>query len=75
MSIVVGNKVYLKRAKRTGKLDGWSTRIEGEGEGEGENMKAIVEIHRKDWRNPSSTRPTGGRPRNSPDTADAFRLQ
>ena len=48
MSIVVGYEVYLKRAERTGKLDGWSTRIEGEGE----NMKAIVEIHRKDWSEP-----------------------
>ena len=48
MSIVVGYEVYLKRAERTGKLDGWSTRIEGEGE----NMKAIVEIHRKDWAEP-----------------------
>ena len=43
MSIVVGYEVYLKRAERTGKLDGWSTRIEGEGE----NMKAIVEIHQE----------------------------
>ena len=48
MSIVVGYEVYLKRAERTGKLDGWSTRIEGEGE----SMKAIVEIHRKDWAEP-----------------------
>jgi len=48
MSIVVGYEVYLKRAERTGKLDGWSTRIEGEGE----NLKAIVEIHRKDWSEP-----------------------
>jgi phage recombination protein Bet len=48
MSIVVGYEVYLKRAERTGKLDGWSTRIEGEGD----NMKAIVEIHRKDWSEP-----------------------
>jgi phage recombination protein Bet len=48
MSIVVGYEVYLKRAERTGKLDGWSTRIEGEGE----NMKALVEIHRKDWAEP-----------------------
>ena len=45
MSIVVGYETYLKRAERTGKLDGWNVSIEGEGE----NMVATVEIWRRDW--------------------------
>ena len=48
VSIIVGYEVYLKRADRTGKLDGWSSRIEGSGD----DMKAIVEIHRRDWSEP-----------------------
>jgi len=45
MSIVVGYQVYLDRAERTGQLDGWRAWVEGQGE----DMKALVEIHRKDW--------------------------
>lgn len=45
MSIVVGYETYLKRAERTGKLDGWNVSIDGEGE----NMVATVEIWRRDW--------------------------
>jgi phage recombination protein Bet len=48
MSIVVGYQVYLDRAERTGKLDGWKAWVEGQGE----DMKALVEIHRKDWHSP-----------------------
>jgi phage recombination protein Bet len=44
-SIIVGYEVYIKRADRTGKLDGWKVWVEGEGE----NLKAVVEINRKDW--------------------------
>jgi phage recombination protein Bet len=47
-SVIVGYEVYLKRAERTGRLDGWSSRIEGSGP----DMKAVVEIHRKDWSEP-----------------------
>jgi phage recombination protein Bet len=47
-SVIVGYEVYLKRAERTGRLDGWSSRIEGTGN----DMKAIVEISRKDWAKP-----------------------
>jgi len=47
-SVIVGYEVYLKRAERTGCLDGWSSRIEGTGN----EMKAIVEIHRRDWSQP-----------------------
>jgi len=45
ISFLTGYQVYLKRAERTGKLDGWGVRIEGEGS----RMKAVVEIFRKDW--------------------------
>jgi phage recombination protein Bet len=48
LSIITGYAVYLKRAERTGKLDGWRAWVEGQGE----EMKACVEIHRKDWANP-----------------------
>ena len=39
-SIIVGYEIYLKRAERTGKLDGWKCWIEGD--------KAVIEIKRKD---------------------------
>jgi phage recombination protein Bet len=45
VSILTGYQVYLKRAERTGKLDGWNARIDGNGS----QMKAVVEIFRKDW--------------------------
>jgi len=48
MSIVVGYQTYLDRAERTGQLDGWRAWVEGQGE----DMKALVEIHRKDWNSP-----------------------
>jgi len=45
VSIITGYETYLKRAERAGKLDGWSSRVEGTGD----DMRAVVEIHRKDW--------------------------
>ncbi len=48
LSIITGYEVYLKRAERTGALDGWRAWVEGEGDA----MKAFVEIHRKDWSEP-----------------------
>ena len=45
LSIITGYEVYLKRAERTGKLDGWKTVVEGKGS----DMKAKVIIFRKDW--------------------------
>jgi phage recombination protein Bet len=47
-SAITGYETYLKRADRSGKLDGWSSRIEGTGN----DMRAIVEIHRRDWSEP-----------------------
>jgi len=66
LSIITGYETYLKRADRTGKLSGWRAWTEGTYElkkkpaynGDYEksypsgNMKAIVEIHRKDWTTP-----------------------
>ncbi len=49
LSIITGYEVYIKRAERTGKLDGWHAWVEGSSE---EDFKAIVEIHRKDWSHP-----------------------
>ena len=48
LSILVGYEVYLKRAERTGLLDGWRAWIDGSGE----DGKAVVEIWRKDWSKP-----------------------
>lgn len=48
MSIITGYEVYIKRAERTGQLDGWSVVTEGEIP----NLKAIVTIHRKDRSHP-----------------------
>jgi phage recombination protein Bet len=45
VSILTGYQAYLKRAERTGKLDGWRAWLEGDGA----QMKAVVEIFRKDW--------------------------
>ena len=47
-SIITGYEVYIKRAERTGKLDGWESGVSGEGK----NMKAFVKIYRKDWKYP-----------------------
>ena len=48
LAIVTGYEVYLKRAENSGKLDGWNARIEGEGK----DLKAVVEIYRKDQSHP-----------------------
>ena len=45
-TIVTGYEVYLKRAERSNKLDGWSCDVTEDGK------KATCTIHRKDWRNP-----------------------
>lgn len=48
LQIITGYEVYLKRAERTGKMDGWEADIEGEGE----ERCAKVTIYRKDWNHP-----------------------
>ena len=47
-NIITGYEVYLKRAERIGKLDGWKATIAGSGE----TMTATVTIYRKDWKMP-----------------------
>lgn len=49
-NIITGYEVYLKRAERIGKLDGWEATVDGSGE----NMAATVTIWRKDWSHPFS---------------------
>lgn len=48
LSVVTGYEVYLKRAERSGKLSGWKIWAEGTGE----QLRAIIEIYRKDWTQP-----------------------
>ncbi len=48
LSIITGFEVYLKRADRSGKLDGWKAWTEKEGS----ELKACIEIKRKDWSDP-----------------------
>ena len=51
-SIVTGYEVYLKRAERIGKLDGWGCEMSGKfSDG---SLAATVTIHRKDWSHPFS---------------------
>lgn len=45
-NIIVGYEVYIKRAERTGKLDGWKC-VTNEN-----NTKAKLTIYRKDWKYP-----------------------
>ena len=47
-SIITGYEVYIKRAERTGKLDGWNVEIHGEGD----DMSAVITIYRSDWKQP-----------------------
>jgi phage recombination protein Bet len=53
LSIITGYEVYLKRADRIGKLDGWRawTEVREKSNGKKE-LVGIVEIHRSDWRQP-----------------------
>lgn len=48
LSIITGYDVYLKRAERTSRLDGWEVSTEGSGD----DMRAILTIYRKDWTHP-----------------------
>lgn len=51
-SIVTGFEVYLKRAERTGKLNGWS--VTSTGSIKDGTLAATITIHRKDWGTPFS---------------------
>ena len=50
LSIITGYEVYLKRAERTGKLDGWD--VTTTGKIADNSLKALLTIHRKDWSHP-----------------------
>lgn len=47
-NIITGYEVYIKRAERTGKLDGWECAVDGSGN----DMVAKLTIYRKDWQHP-----------------------
>lgn len=47
-NLVVGYEVYLKRAQRTGLLNGFNTTVESVGD----DIKAVCTIYRKDWEHP-----------------------
>ncbi len=49
-SIIIGYEVYIKRAERTGYLDGWNVTITGSVQTN--DLKAIITIHRKDRKFP-----------------------
>ena len=50
MSIITGYEVYIKRAERTGQLDGWS--VSTTGSVATNDLKATITIHRKDRSHP-----------------------
>lgn len=50
MAIIVGYETYIKRAERSGQLDGWQ--VVTEGSVKEENLKAVITIHRKDRKIP-----------------------
>lgn len=50
MAIIVGYETYIKRAERSGQLDGWQ--VVTEGKVEDNSLKAIITIHRKDRKFP-----------------------
>jgi phage recombination protein Bet len=50
MSIITGYETYIKRAERSGLLDGWN--VTTEGSAEKGDLKAIITIHRKDRSKP-----------------------
>jgi len=50
LSIITGFEVYLKRAERTGKLNGWN--VTTAGKIQDETFRAVITIHRTDWTHP-----------------------
>lgn len=48
LSIITGYEVYIKRAERTGKLNGWESGVKKEGK----DAIGWVKIYRKDWEHP-----------------------
>jgi phage recombination protein Bet len=50
MTIIVGYETYIKRAERSGQLDGWQ--VVTEGTVKDDTLKAVITIHRKDRKIP-----------------------
>lgn len=50
-NIITGYEVYIKRAERTGKLDGWYVELNGNPQNKN-SMSAVITIYRKDWKMP-----------------------
>ncbi|MCK5017666.1 MAG: recombinase RecT [Candidatus Peribacteraceae bacterium] len=50
LTLITGYEVYIKRAELSGRLDGWS--VSTEGSIKGGNLKAVITIHRKDFKYP-----------------------
>ena len=49
-SVITGYEVYIKRAERSGKLQGW--KVETSGQVRDNSLKAKITIYRKDWEYP-----------------------
>jgi hypothetical protein len=52
-SIIVGFETYLKRAERSGLLQGWN--VTTSGKIQDNSLKATITIYRKDWAHPFHT--------------------
>ena len=48
IAVITGYDVYIKRAERTGKLDGYTSITEGKAPA----LKGVIKIYRKDWSHP-----------------------
>lgn len=48
LNVITGYEVYLKKANQLRLLNGWKVDVIGEGQ----NLKAVITIHRKDWKEP-----------------------
>jgi len=47
-NLIIGYESYIKRAERSGRLDGWNVEVIGTGA----DMKAVLTIYRKDFKQP-----------------------
>ena len=50
VSFITGYEVYIKRAERSGQLNGWGCTLEGTRKDK--TLRAVCTIHRKDWEHP-----------------------
>jgi len=52
LSLVTGYEVYIRRAERSGMLNGWSITHAGSTKTPEDPLRAVFTIHRKDWDHP-----------------------